>query len=109
MRMWNIDPAQMCQKHLLGEHVEMHMFVGAIYRNKFITGYINSCLVEVHNIEKRHNELAIEMTKRGFSHKSPIDWDDAKSKIEGKVDIAKSQRDLCFRCLPCDKLRFNKL
>ena len=32
MRMWNVDPKLMCNKHLLGEHVEMHMFFGTIQK-----------------------------------------------------------------------------
>ena len=32
MRMWNVDVTKMCNKHLLGEHVEMHMFVGIIIK-----------------------------------------------------------------------------
>ena len=34
MRMWMIDPTMLCTKHLLGEHVELHMFVGTINKNK---------------------------------------------------------------------------
>ena len=30
MRMWMIDPKLLCRKHLLGEHLEIHMFVGTI-------------------------------------------------------------------------------
>lgn len=33
--MWGVDPSAMCRNHLLGEHVEMHMFVEykRIYQN----------------------------------------------------------------------------
>ena len=30
MRMWGVDPKQMCRQHLLGEHVELHMQAGAV-------------------------------------------------------------------------------
>ena len=34
--MWNIKTEKMCNQHLLGEHVEMHMFVGTLNKNKSI-------------------------------------------------------------------------
>ena len=30
MRMWLVPPQLMCDQHLLGEHLEMHMFIGTI-------------------------------------------------------------------------------
>ena len=53
MRMWMIDPKMLCKKHLLGEHVELHMFVGTINKNKKLDGYKKNGLVEV--IVCRHN------------------------------------------------------
>ena len=35
MRMWLVNPALLCRQHLLGEHVEMHMFAGHI-----LEGYV---------------------------------------------------------------------
>ncbi len=46
MRMWNVLPEYLCRKHLLGEHVEMHMFVGTIKRGVSLNGYIKNKLVE---------------------------------------------------------------
>ena len=31
MRMWMVNPGFMCNKHLLGEHVECHMLVGHLH------------------------------------------------------------------------------
>ena len=50
MRMWMVDPRIMCRQHLLGEHVEIHMFVGAISRGKSVKGYLEKGLLEVHNM-----------------------------------------------------------
>lgn len=47
MRMWMIDPKKMCNKHLFGEHVELHMFVGIINKNKSLAGYLKNKLIEV--------------------------------------------------------------
>jgi hypothetical protein len=99
MRMWNIKPEKMCNKHLLGEHVEMHMFVGTLNKNKSIQGYLNNGLVEVHNIRKRHNILANEMKKRKMNHGSELP--SYKKQILGKVNIRENEKDLFNRCKNC--------
>lgn len=66
MRDWKINPKFLCNQHLLGNHVEIHMFAGCIDKNKSFDGYIEKGLVEVHNLEIRHNELAKEMKRRGM-------------------------------------------
>lgn len=38
MRMWMLPPETMCRKHLLGEHVELHMLLGSLRRGKTLTG-----------------------------------------------------------------------
>ena len=74
MRMWNLNPKQMCDKHLLGEHLEMHMFVGAIKKGKSIKGFITTGLVRVYEIQNRHDQLANEMIGRGMNHKAPLSF-----------------------------------
>lgn len=99
MRMWLVPPEVMCRKHLLGEHVEMHMFVGTINKGTSIQGYISDGLVEVHRIKARHDALAEEMTHRGYNHASPLPEFEAWQ--EGSVDPSKSQRELIRRCKEC--------
>lgn len=70
MRMWMIDPKMLCDQHLLGEHVELHMFVGTINAGKSIDGYLKNGLLEPNKIRERHNELKNEMTERGMNHDS---------------------------------------
>jgi hypothetical protein len=72
MRMWMVDPEIMCRKHLLGEHVELHMFIWAMNKNQNLSGYLNNNLLEPLSIKKRHDKLVLEMTARGYNHKSPI-------------------------------------
>ncbi len=100
MRMWNVSPALMCRKHLLGEHVEMHMFLGALSLGKKIDGYICTGLVEVHNIKRRHDELAQEMIRRGYHHNSPMADSPLLVKL-GFVDVKRSCEDLQSRCAEC--------
>jgi hypothetical protein len=41
MRMWMVWPELMCRKHLLGEHVEIHMLLGALNKGHRVQGFIN--------------------------------------------------------------------
>jgi len=99
MRMWNVETSQMCDKHLLGEHVEMHMFVGTINQGKSINGYVNNGLVEVDNLRKRHDKISREMRKRGMNHASPLP--DYKKIQIGNVNIKKNEIELKRRCKNC--------
>lgn len=101
MRMWNVDPECLCQKHLLGEHVETHMFVGCINKDISLDGYVQTGLVEVHNIVKRHNELVAEMTSRGMNHQSPLSCDSLWE--AGEVDAEANRVELARRCADCAK------
>jgi len=100
MRMWNVRPELMCRKHLLGEHAEMHMFFVALSLGKMHDGYICKGLVEVHNIKRRHDELAREMVRRGYRHNSPMS-DSPLLATAGFVDIERSYEELQLRCAEC--------
>ena len=99
MRMWKLDPKLMCDKHLLGEHNEMHMFVGCILKGKSIAGYISGGLVEVHHIRQRHDELAREMERRGFRHLSILP--EFPEFIAGNIDVDKNTVELRRMCRYC--------
>lgn len=111
MRMWMVDPKLLCRKHLLGEHVETHMFVGTIRKNVSITGYIENGLIETDSIVSRHEALSTEMTNRGMKHNSPIANEDVEHISEylmqrnlvGYVDTKANLRDLATRCEECRK------
>lgn len=100
--MWNVNPKILCQRHLLGEHVEMHMFAGCLNRGLSIDGYVRNGLVEPDKIQIRHDELSVEMLRRGMNHKSPIHkisfpgWNNP-----GFVNLERSLRDLKSRCPDC--------
>lgn len=106
MRMWNVDPRILCRVHLLGEHVEMHMFLGAYRKNTNLSGYLRKGLVELHNIKERHDALAFEMLRRGYKHDSPMLKVDIQ--VAGRVDLAKSYKELNARCEHC-RARMNKV
>jgi hypothetical protein len=97
-----VPPKWLCTKHLGGEHLEMHMFLGAVRKGSSLRGYIANGLVEVHNITRRHAELVKEMDARGWSHASPMN-STVILPIAGKVDVQKNIVDLMNRCPACKK------
>ena len=99
MRMWMVNPELMCRKHLLGEHVELHMFVGSINKGIKIAGYIRTNLCEPNSIISRHEALVAEMLSRGYKHQSPLPefiYDD-----DTMVDVESAYKDLLNRCEGC--------
>ena len=103
MRMWDVDPILMCNQHLRGEHVEMHMFVGTLNKNISIQGYIDKGLLDPLKINKRHDILVDEMLERGGNHKSPLPTYTLDRKWEqlSKIDKNYNIWDLCNRCPYC--------
>jgi len=100
MRMWGVSPKFLCRKHLLGEHLELHMFIGTLNKNKSLKGYIDKGLVEVHFIKNRHEDLVKEMMKRNYNHNSPLNIKVPLYKA-GKIDIKENLKELYNRCEEC--------
>lgn len=100
MRMWDIPPHLLCQKHLLGEHVETHMFAGWIRKGKPIDGFIDRGLVNPHKITIRHDQLMYEMLRRGLNHKSILEFDSAYLP-RYPINQTESLRELSARCEQC--------
>jgi len=103
--MWMVDPKIMCRQHLLGEHVEHHMFMGTIKKKKNLQGYVDNNLFEYLSLVNRHKELVFEMLNRGFKHNSELivyDGSYLNNKIwNSKVDRIKSLKELLDRCSEC--------
>lgn len=104
MRMWMLPPEIMCRKHLLGEHVEMHMLVGTLRKGISTQGYVDNQLVELDKIRERHDALVAEMEIRGYNHKSPLPEIPPIVGEIGIVDRQENLREICRRCPDC-KLR----
>jgi hypothetical protein len=107
-----VNPAILCDKHLLGEHVECHMFACHLLRKRKITNYIAFNLLEPKSLKQRHALLANQMRKRTMSHKSPLPRFSIsylpKYQQDYEVDVEKSLKDLIKRCPACKK-RFKTL
>jgi Pyrimidine dimer DNA glycosylase len=106
MRMWMCDPRMMCRSHLLGEHVECHMFLSAINNRRKIDGYIRNNLLEPKSLSDRHLLIALEMIRRGYKHTSPFTDVDltylTQEQREYKIDTAISTITLIRRCWRCE-------
>lgn len=87
MRVWDIPPEKLCRNHLLGEHSEIHALWSIITKNK--NGFSNHPETKrwkgrMKGLFNRHEEVAREIEKRGYNHKSPLDPNLATGK--GKQD-----------------------
>ena len=101
--MWMVDPRILCRQHLLGEHVEIHMFIGAFNREKSVEGYLQKGLLEVHNLASRHNELVEEMKRRGYQHHSEVEEKWNHSSEVGFIDRKRNLKELINRCSRCKR------
>lgn len=99
MRMWNVDPKIMCRQHLLGEHYELHKILGSIRKGRSLEGYIQKNLIEIHNLERRHEEIVNEMLRRGWKHNSPLSF--TPTKKLGQINENISKKELLLRCKKC--------
>jgi len=95
------DPKIMCRNHLLGEHAEIHMFIGAINRRQSMNGYLKKGFLEVHNLCGRHEELVKEMKRRGYEHCSVLEENWISAQESGCIDRQRSLRELVRRCSRC--------
>jgi len=79
------------------------MFMGCLNKGKKLDGYLSNNLFEPRSLVSRHDELASEMIRRGYNHKSPISLDDGIVLSEQKINPIISQMDLLSRCAACKK------
>lgn len=113
MRMWMIDPEKMCNKHLIGEHGEIHKHRHNFEKKHSIKKRIELKQIEPLNMGTRHDELAKEMSRRGMNHKSPYTMPDifhlTPEEKNCKVDVENNFLDLANRCENCKKLIKNRV
>ncbi len=94
-----VPPRRMCRKHLLGEHVEIHMAVATLRLGKSVAGFLEKGLLELHNLRRRHDELVAEMLRRGYHHNSPLG--PVPRRKGGKIDRRANRLELARRCSDC--------
>lgn len=78
MRIWDLEPAILCRKHLLGEHLELHALWTVITQNK--KGYSKHpetlrWFGKLKALYLIHESIVKEMKHRGYNHLSDLDKD----------------------------------
>lgn len=76
MRIWDVSPRKLCNKHLFGEHRELHAIWSILVNNK--KGYRNHpetkrWVGKQAALYERHEKLVKEILSRGYKHQSPLD------------------------------------
>ena len=102
MRMWMIDPTTLCRKHLLGEHGEIHKHRHNFEKHHNMAGRLKyPSQIAPALMAERHDALAEEMIRRGYTHKSPYIQPDVSYLPEAQIDLAYNLQDLHSRCEEC--------
>jgi len=109
MRMWMVPPEQMCRQHMIGEHSEIHMFVGHIRKGRSVKGYLDNNLLEPLSLTDRHEELVLEMRRKGYRHYSSLSLDGVYEELsdaerDHTIDREAAKAALRGRCTECRKL-----
>lgn len=76
MRIWDVDPSELCRAHLLGEHRELHGLWNILTLGKRGYSLHPETLRWVGKLAAlylRHEALVAEMTARGYRHTTPLD------------------------------------
>lgn len=105
MRIWDIEPKYLCQKHLIAEHRELHGIWSIITKGK--KGYSHHpetkrWVGKLKALSKRHEQLIKEMKKRGYKHLSLLDKKLAKGQAIQKVKLQSiSEQKSILKQKPC--------
>ncbi len=107
MRIWFVPVSELDTRHLLGEHVELHVMANALIRGG--GGWYNHPATRLFKgklgaLYRRHEEEVAEMERRGFhGHKTPFPVDmvpppemDATIEITDEM-LAQDRADLAER------------
>lgn len=108
MRVWDVQPRELCRQHLLGEHRELHGLWNILTKHEGKGGYSHHpetkrWVGKTAALYDRHEALVTEMELRGYQHHSPLDKQFAKGrkKQDAFVDSVESQREL-LNAKPCE-------
>ena len=98
MRIWDLPEKLLCDKHLLGQHREIHAIYNMITQNKG-GNYLKHPEVKrwkgkIPALCVKHADTAYEMEKRGFKHFSQIHLEDGGIKQNIKWQSIEEQKDI---------------
>lgn len=106
MRIWDVPPQILCRQHLLGEHRELHALWTILSEDKHAYRRHPETIRwegKLAALYARHSALVDEMTRRGYTHKSPLDVSQGLGELEQHdfVDLPNVQLEM-LRRKPCD-------
>ena len=113
MRIWDISPKNLCRKHLIAEHGELHSLWSIIINNK--RGYskhpeTSRWRGKLKALYDRHEKLVKEMEKRGYRHNSPLNIQQAKGKKIQDIYLDKPlKQKQILKNKPCDCFTYSKV
>lgn len=113
MRIWDIRPSKLCNKHLLGEHRELHGLwnIITIHKDNPKVGYRHHpetlrWVNETGALYHRHELLVKELQIRNMKHHSPLEYKYVKSQnwtnrkrintIKEQIEMLKAKPCKCF-------------
>lgn len=110
MRVWDVDVRLLCRQHLLGEHRELHGLWNILTKHGGQGGYSHHpetkrWVGKLKALYLRHEALVKEMTRREYTHNSPLDKRYATGSARQRtfIDSIAVQKKL-LTAKPCDCL-----
>jgi hypothetical protein len=97
MRIWDIPPTKLCRNHLLGEHRELHAIWSVIVNGK--KGYAQHPETlrwrgKLKALYGRHEALVVEMSSRGYQHRSPLARREATGSAKQTIYVDRPRRQI---------------
>lgn len=97
MRIWDILPTKLCRNHLLGEHRELHAIWSVIVNGK--KGYAQHPETlrwrgKLKALYGRHEALVVEMSHRGYRHRSQLEKKDATGSAKQNIYVDKPRAQI---------------
>jgi hypothetical protein len=105
--MWMLPPEIMCNKHLLGEHHEIHMLEGCLLKGKSVEWALYGMVFPM-AAPLRHEAIVKEMLRRGMLHSSILrasifpSYEKMPYFLE---DTEHNRAELYMRCVACRELQ----
>lgn len=106
MRIWDVNPRGLCNKHLFGEHRELHAIWSILtndkkeYRNHPET---KRWLSKNKALFSRHEQLVKKIKRRGYNHSSPFNKEQASGKLkQDKFVNTKAEQKIILKYKDCD-------
>lgn len=106
MRIWDVSPKTLCNKHLFGEHGELHAIFSILSGGK--RGYsrhpeVKRWAGKQKALYLRHEKLAKEIQRRGYAHNSSLAKRQATGRAKQDIFIhTKAEQEIILKHKDCE-------